>query len=358
MSEAFLSLAAWRGEAAKARGAFRARMRAQIAGRVEKQTKGGKPYFELEFADATGKETFRIWSDAPFFTACATLNAGDWVEFEGDFEKTNFGIEPRRLAVRALTAPEVESLLTGSPERQARLASDAADLQRLIEGMREPRLRALCLLLLARHGVRFRRAAAARTFHHARRGGLLEHTSQMMRAAEAVCIVYPHLHRDLLLAGVLFHDCGKMWECTPAEDGFGIVPNETGELLGHITIGFELANKLWTELRETPEFRTWETLEPRSEMVRQHLLHLIASHHGEYAFGSPVLPKTPEAMTLHYLDNLDAKLEMFAGAYANAKQLAPGIFERVPPLPTSPILPLPLLRESNAVPGARSSSEA
>ena len=140
---------------------------------------------------------------------------------------------------------------------------------------------------------------------------------------------------------MLFHDCGKLWECCPPEGGFAIEPTETGELLGHISIGFELVNKLWSELRDAGRMQAWSELRPPSEDVRQHLLHLIASHHGEMQFGSPVLPKTPEAMLLHYVDNIDARLEMLAGAYASAAQVAPGIFDRVAPLPGHVVRPLP-----------------
>jgi 3'-5' exoribonuclease len=75
--------------------------------------------------------------------------------------------------------------------------------------------------------------------------------------------------------------------------------------------------------------------------VRLHLLHLLAAHHGELQFGSPVVPKTPEASALHYIDNLDARMEMFAGAYGTAKHLAPRIRERVWPLPGNIVTPLP-----------------
>jgi 3'-5' exoribonuclease len=78
---------------------------------------------------------------------------------------------------------------------------------------------------------------------------------------------------------------------------------------------------------------SWKKMSPSSEDVRIHLLHLVASHHGEKEFGSPVEPRTPEAMTLHYIDNLDARLEMFAAGYTTAKPLGPRIFERVWPLP-------------------------
>jgi 3'-5' exoribonuclease len=108
-------------------------------------------------------------------------------------------------------------------------------------------------------------------------------------------------------------------------------------MLGHIPLGLELVNKLWRDLPLT----TWRELEPENEDVRLHLLHLIASHHGQYDFGSPTLPRTPEAHALHYIDNLDAKLEMVKDAYANANETAPGIFERQFPLPAPLVTPLP-----------------
>jgi len=155
----------------------------------------------------------------------------------------------------------------------------------------------------------------------------------MMRAADALCGVYPALNRDLLLAGVLFHDTGKLWEMCPPEQGFEMPREIRGELLGHINIGIEFVNMLWRKL----SLEEWKSLQPPSEDVRLHLLHLVAAHHGELQFGSPVEPKTPEAVALHFLDNMDARLEMFAMAYARQPEIAPGIHERVRPLNTSPV---------------------
>jgi len=159
----------------------------------------------------------------------------------------------------------------------------------------------------------------------------------MMRTADAICSAYPVLNRDLLLTGVLFHDCGKLWEMCPPEAGFGIPRELRGELLGHISIGIEVVNSLWRKL----PLEDWKTLEPASEDVRLHLLHLIASHHGELQFGSPVEPKTPEAIALNMVDNLDAKLEMLSMAYDRQPEIAPGIHERVKALNTSPVKSLP-----------------
>ena len=102
--------------------------------------------------------------------------------------------------------------------------------------------------------------------------------------------------------------------------------------MGHISIGLELVNSFWRKV-SADNGDSWRNLTPASEDVRLHLLHLIGAHHGEKAFGSPVDPKTPEAMALHYIDNLDARLEMFAAGYTTAKPLAARIFDRVRPLP-------------------------
>ncbi|PYI75139.1 MAG: hypothetical protein DMF01_08495 [Verrucomicrobia bacterium] len=108
--------------------------------------------------------------------------------------------------------------------------------------------------------------------------------------------------------------------------------DELGELVGHISIGLEIVNSLWRRL-SAENADAWKAYSPSSEDVRLHLLHLIGSHHGQKELGSPVEPKTPEAMALHYIDNLDSKLEMFAAGYLTAQPLAPRIFDRVRPLP-------------------------
>ena len=106
----------------------------------------------------------------------------------------------------------------------------------------DPRLRLLGETFLADQGERFRRTAGARSYHHARRGGLVEHTAQMMRMAVAVAPLYPQLNLDLLIAGILFHDSGKLWENHLPETGFTMGFDERGELMGHISIGMELVN--------------------------------------------------------------------------------------------------------------------
>lgn len=314
----------------------------QVDTLVKKETRDGKPFWELTLADAEAKLTLRAWSDAPAFALCETLAAGDFLEVSGEFAHSGaYGMDAKRWQARPLEDPERDTLLAGPAELRGKQAADFEFIEQSVDAIGDPRLRGLARLFLVDHGPRFRRAAAARGNHHARRGGLVEHTAQMMRAALAVASVYPALSRDLLTAGVLFHDCGKLWENSLPADGFTMPFDERGELLGHITIGIELVNALWRKLLVSDEAAAWGALIPASEDVRLHLLHLIAAHHGELQFGSPVPPKTPEAWALHYVDNLDAKMEMIFAGYATARQLAPRIQERVWPLPGNLVAPLP-----------------
>jgi 3'-5' exoribonuclease len=308
---------------------------------VTKSTRDGKPFFEVQFIDSRDRVSLRAWSDSPVYALCAALAEGACVEVSGDFgHHPTFGLEARRWTFRPLAPAEQSALLAGSRDLRERQESDFQFIAETVQALGDPRLRIVCELFLVQHGEAFRRAAAARNYHHARRGGLVEHTAQMLRAAIALAGVYPRLNRDLLLAGVLFHDAGKVWENQVAETGFGVELSARGELLGHINLGLEVVNDLWRQLVAEKAFAAWESLEPGAETVRWHLLHLIASHHGELAFGSPVVPKTPEANALHYIDNFDAKMEMVFSSYANAPRVAEDVYDRTRPLPGYLIEPL------------------
>lgn len=323
-----------------------ARVHAQIENLEKKSTRDGKPFWEIGIADAQGKLTLRAWSDSPAFAACEALRPGEFLEITGEFAVSgSFGLESKRWTCRGLELEERDALLAGPPLLRAKQQADFETITQLLADVADPRLHQLAQLFLQDFGDRFRRTAAARGNHHARRGGLVEHVAQMMRLAAAISGTYPTLNRDLLLVGVLFHDSGKLWENSLPADGFVMPYDERGEMLGHITIGIELVNTLWRRLENLPEAAAWKKLQPASEDVRLHLLHLLASHHGELQWGSPVVPKTPEAMALHYIDNLDAKLEMMFVGYGSAKKIAPRIQERVWPLAGHLVMPLPRYEE-------------
>ncbi len=306
----------------------------------EKESKDGKPFVEIQLVDARDRFVLRVWSDNGQFAAAQELATGACLQLEGEFTvHPQFGLEAKRWSFSALTGEAKEEFLAGPADLREKQDEDYAFIAAEVEGLKDPRLKALGAAFLEKFGPRFRRTAAARFFHHARRGGLVEHVAQMMRYADAVCAANPALHRDLLISGVLFHDCGKLWENCVEEGGFTMPFDERGELLGHITIGIELVNSLW----KTLSLDDWKDAVPDNEDVRLHLLHLLAAHHGELEFGSPVQPKTPEAIALHYIDNLDAKLEMLARGYEGGSTVAERIYDKVKPLNVRLVAPLGLM---------------
>jgi 3'-5' exoribonuclease len=318
-----------------------ARVHVQVDATAPKSTREGKPYCELGLADACARMTLRVWSDHVAYRACESLEVGAFIELAGEFtQHQQFGLDAKKWNVRPLNSQEIAELLAGPAELRARQSADWEFMAATVRGIGDPRLRALGEAFMMEYGERFKRTAGARSYHHARRGGLVEHTAQMMRLARQIAPLYPQLNLDLLLAGILFHDAGKLWENHLPEDGFTMGYDERGELMGHISIGLELVNSLWRKLQAGENASQWEKLTPSSEDCRLHLLHLISAHHGEAQFGSPVAPKTPEAMALNYIDNLDARMEMFAAGYLVAKPIADRIFDRVRPLPGNLVKPL------------------
>ncbi len=318
-------------------GWLRAQIPVSVDAVVEKASKDGKPYLEVQLCDALDRFALRVWSDNGLYDAALSLAPGACLRLEGEFHvHPAFGLEARKWHFKALEGADKEEFLAGPPELRAKQAADCEYIASQVAALQDPRLSALGAAFLEKFGPRLRRTAAARLFHHARRGGLVEHVAQMMRYADAVCSANPALHRDLLISGVLFHDSGKLWENCVDEGGFNMPFDERGELLGHINIGIELVNSLW----KTLPLETWKDVAPDNEDVRLHLLHLVAAHHGELEFGSPVQPKTPEAIALHYIDNLDAKLEMLARGYESSASVAERIYDKVRPLNVRLVAPL------------------
>lgn len=341
----FLSVAALKDQACDQ--PLRCAVDAELQSRAERQTKNSKPYLILSFTDSTGAFSINAWSDSPLFEAAGNFALGSVLRLDAEWTQTSFGLNAGGLTIEPLADTALESFYTGDSSVTEKQQSDWLAIRAFCEKISDPRLVAICRLFFDSYGERFRRTGAARKNHHARRGGLVEHVAQMMRTAAAICGVYPHLNRDLMIAGVLFHDSGKLWENQYPEKGFSQNHSVYGEMLGHIPMGIELVNKLWQTMMSSAEANDWLTLEPTSEDVRLHLLHLIAAHHGQHEFGSPVLPRTPEAFALHYIDNLDAKLEMVQRCYAESKLLAPHIYEKQFPLPANLVEPLdPYLPEA------------
>jgi 3'-5' exoribonuclease len=148
---------------------------------------------------------------------------------------------------------------------------------------------------------KYKRAPAAMSYHHAFLGGLLEHVLSLVQLGDQVCDHYEFLRRDLLLAGLVLHDVGKIEELSFSR---GFRYSTRGQLLGHISIGLEMVQE---KMRQIPGF---------PEELKGQIEHIILSHHGKLEFGSPKEPVFPEALLVHFLDEIDSKLEAMRAQYA------------------------------------------
>lgn len=175
------------------------------------------------------------------------------------------------------------------------------DQRRYLEKLRSvehPELKRLLALFLDDAGFMelFCRASAGKKWHHEYAGGLLRHCFEMTCLAETLCELFPELNRDLMVAAIFFHDIGKVKEM--AHD-LVVDYTDEGKLLGHLHLGARMLEGAISRISGFPE------------ELRLRLVHCVLSHHGELQNGSPVTPRTAEAVALHFIDNLDAQTEAF-----------------------------------------------
>lgn len=255
-------------------------------------------YLQLVLADPSGVMTAKVWNDAE--PLHARLAPGAVVRVQGKVQAYQNTLQ--------LVVDQVEVCPAGSyapedflPVSPRPLDEMKDELRSRVNGLQQPALRRLvrAFALDAKLFQAFCRAPAAMVHHHAYLGGLLEHTLNVMKLAQGIAAGYPEVDADLLLAGALFHDIGKVKEYSW---GTTIQYTDQGRLLGHIVMGVQVLDSL---LARVPEF---------PERLRLHLLHMVVSHHGEYEWQSPKRPKFLEAYILHRADLLDADIDKFVQA--------------------------------------------
>jgi 3'-5' exoribonuclease len=262
--------------------------------------RNGNHYLQVDLRDRTGNIIARLWnaSDVHF----RAFEAGDFLFIKGKVQLYQGALQ--------IILSHFQKHEAQNAELTDFLPHTEHDVNKLLEKLRgslrkfaSPHLKALaeCFLIDADLMRAFAQVPAGVRNHHAYVGGLLEHVVNMLEVAERIAPNYPNVDRDLLSMGIFLHDIGKTRELTC---GKGFTYTDEGQLTGHIVLGVEMLNEKVTKASEL----TGEPF-PRELLLR--LKHMIISHHGELVFGSPVVPMTPEAIALHYLDNLDAKSNTF-----------------------------------------------
>ncbi len=255
-------------------------------------TREGKPYLKLGLMDSSGRIEAILWENADL--EAVHIEEGDVVAIRGMVGEYQ---RERRIKITSIeTVPESEVCKEDYlPHSLRPLEEMHRELSQIIRKVRNPHLRQLLNSVFRDSSIweKFSRAPAGKSLHHAYVGGLLEHTLSVARLCEAALPNYPFLDTDLVLSGALLHDLGKAWELS---GGTAFEYTDQGHLLGHIVLGTRLIEE---KISTVPEFP--------SELAML-LLHLVISHHGETQFGSPKQPMTLEAIFLHKIDDLDAKL--------------------------------------------------
>lgn len=258
------------------------------------RTRAERPFLKLRLTDGYGPVEGRMWDGVePFLDL---LRAGHYVGVRGTIESFN---EERQLRIEemSLLRVELDDLVLFLPRSARAPERMDAELAALIDSVADPGLNQLLSELLGSHtetGRAFRMAPAAKQNHHAWLGGLLEHTLSMAHVCDMLAAHYGQaVDRDLLIAGAMLHDIGKVREIG-ATAGFPYT--DEGKLLGHIVIGMQMVAEAAAGIA---------MLSPARLLLLQ---HLIAAHQGRHEWQSPREPRTLEALVLHYADDLDAKV--------------------------------------------------
>jgi len=269
----------------------------------EFRNKPGK-YLSLVLGDRSGEIPAVIWEGAE--DVAETFAEGDLVYVEGVVEEYQGKPQVRIERLERRAAEDVE--LTDFVERAPRDAREMIEeLRAAARSVENPYLRRLLEEFLHDPQVcaGLLDMPAAKGLHHAYLGGLAEHITACLKIAEAVCETHPELNRDLVVAGIILHDAGKLEELT-----FGQTIDYTpqGRLLGHIALGFLDANRRMDRIKGFPE------------ELRLQLSHIILAHHNSPEFGSPVRPMTAEAVAVHFIENCDAQIKRFVTQINAARQ--------------------------------------
>jgi 3'-5' exoribonuclease len=275
----------------------------QIFLAMEKQlrpNRNGNLYLQVELSDRSGSIGARLWNASENHYRC--FENGDYVHVEGATQLFQGNMQLIATSIRRARPDEVveADFITLQSADVDRMATRLAELLRCVKS---PPLRNLaeCFLMDEAFMAKFSRAPAAMKNHHAYQGGLLEHTLSLMELVRLIAPRYPQLDADKLLLGAFLHDVGKVDELTYDR---GIAYSDEGQMLGHMVMAITMLDN---KAREAERLSG----EPFPADLAMELKHFIVSHHGEYEYGSAKLPMTLEAIALHHLDNLDAKVHSF-----------------------------------------------
>jgi len=263
-----------------------------VKDKILAMAKNGKPYLTLKLMDKSGEVDAKVWDNADQVNSLFDKN-----DFLAVRAKASIYLGKMQLILSELKQVPEESvdLADFLPETDSDIEVMVEELHALVGTLKDHDLNRLLNAFFRDPELmaQYRAAPAAKGMHHVYLGGLLEHSLAVAKLVDAMVPLYGGLNRDLLIAGALLHDIGKVREMTYLRS---FDYSDEGKLIGHISIGTEM---LQERIASLPDF-------PRE--LGMLLKHMLLSHHGQYEYGSPKRPKTLEATILNYLDDLDSKI--------------------------------------------------
>jgi len=255
----------------------------------------GTPYLNLRLKDRSGEMEAKVWDNVDKLEG--VCKKGDYIFVRSRAVSYRNTIQLSLLDIRPALPEEIDPL-DYFPTIEGDVETLYGELMDYLDGVGDPYLNKLLHSFFddENFSTLFKRAPAAKGFHHNCLGGLLEHTLTVTRILDSLLKLYPEVKRDLTMTGGILHDIGKVYEFSYT----GLIDyTDEGRLIGHIVMGVEMVDEKTTLIEGFPRQLALE------------LRHIILSHHGNLEFGSPKRPKTMEAMLVHQVDDLDAKLNAF-----------------------------------------------
>src|SRR5690349_7912553 len=263
-----------------------------VVGKQIKPKKTGEPYLALTLGDRSGQLEAKMWDNVE--DALDAFEQDDFIKAKGLINKYKNRFQLTIHKLRRLGDSEID-FSDYLPKTTKNIDELWQTLAGYVASFQNQHLKALIQAFMADPEIAqaYRNAPAAKTLHHAYIGGLLDHVVSLFNSCDLVSRNYPQINRDLLLTGVFLHDIGKIYELAYTRS---FSYTSRGQLLGHMIIELEMLQGNIAQISNFPD------------ELKTLLEHLIISHHGQYEFGSPKLPMFPEALMLHYLDDLDSKM--------------------------------------------------
>jgi 3'-5' exoribonuclease len=276
-----------------------------VATKLIKNKKNGEFYLALILADRTGQLQANMWDNVA--DALHAFEQDDFIKVKGLIQKYNGRWQLTIHKIRKLGEHEVD-YTDYLPTTSKDIEQLWRTLSEFVGSFQNAWLKQLVEAFMADEPIAtaYKSAPAAKTLHHAYIGGLLDHVVSLFTVCDLASRNYPQVNRDLLLTGAFLHDIGKIHELTYQRS---ISYTTKGQLLGHMIIELEMLHQ---KIAGIPGF---------PDELKILIEHLIISHHGQYEFGSPKLPMFPEALMLHYLDDLDSKMESMRAQFERDRDL-------------------------------------